>query len=136
MNRVYLLLSLLLYVAASAQKYPATSKTPQTISKHGITYQDDYIWLEDMRSTEVIKWVNAQNKITQAESNLAMEKFYSLPSISKYYNQTSYRIPNKERLYYYSLLRRSEHELQTPMLFYKKKLDDAFIETGEPKFLL
>jgi prolyl oligopeptidase len=134
MNRVYLLLSLLLYVAASAQKYPATSKTPQTISKHGITYQDDYIWLEDMRSTEVIKWVNAQNKITQAESNLAMEKFYSLPSISKYYNQTSYRIPNKERLYYYSLLRRSEHELQTPMLFYKKKLDDAFIELVNPNF--
>jgi prolyl oligopeptidase len=134
MNLFLLLVSFLLSVVVSAQNYPATKKTPQIISKHGISYQDDYIWLEDMHTEEVIEWVEAQNKIAETDRNLAMAKFYSLPYITKYDNQTSYRIPNKERQYYYSLLRRQDNELQTPMLFYKKKLDDAFIELVNPNF--
>lgn len=87
-----------------------------------------------MRNPEVLKWVQAQNNLVDGQLDLASSKFYSLPVITKYYNQTSYRIPNKERTYYYALMRRSEQELQTPMLFYKKKLDDAFIELVNPNF--
>lgn len=134
MNLFLLFIPLFLSVTVLAQNYPDTRKTPKTINKHNIPFQDDYTWLEDMRGKEVADWVEAQNKLAEAGRDRTMAKIYPLPAITKYDNQTNYRIPNKERLYYYSLLRRRDRELQTPMLFYKKKLDEAFIELVNPNY--
>lgn len=46
--------------------YPETKKIPSTITKHKVSYQDDYTWLEDMRSTEVNTWVDQENELVNA----------------------------------------------------------------------
>ena len=46
-----------------SQEYPKTKKLQNTITKHNITFQDDYSWLENMRSEEITEWVNQQNRI-------------------------------------------------------------------------
>ena len=117
-----------------AQNYPATKKVPQTITKHGITYQDDYAWLENMRSPEVLAWVAAQNKVADAFTAGLISKIYPLPTLQKFENQTDFSIPAKDRQFYYSLLRYTDEEKQTPSLAYKKTLDGGFISLVNPNF--
>jgi len=117
-----------------AQKYPVTNKVVQSITKHGITYNDDYAWLEKMSSPEVTAWVTAQNKLADAHLASIATKIYPLPTLQKYENQTEFRIPNKERSFYYSLLRYTDEEKQTPSLAYKKNIDGAFIDLINPNY--
>ena len=133
MKHLYLLL-VLLPIFTLAQNYPVTKKTTQNITKHGKTYKDDYTWLENMRSPEVTAWITSQNKITASHIDGLMDEVFPLPTITKYEAQTEFRIPNKKRMYYYSLLRYSDEEKQTPSLAYKKKLDGNFISLVNPNF--
>jgi prolyl oligopeptidase len=128
------LLALLLPLLAFAQKYPETKKTPQTYENFGIKYTDEYTWLENMRSLEVVNWINEENKVTDAHLGSLMKSVYPLPTLQKYDNQTDFSIPNKKRLYYYSLLRHADQLEQTPVLAYKKKLDGALVELVNPNF--
>ena len=56
---------------------------PQSITKHGITYNDDYAWLEKMNSPEVTAWVATQNKLTDAQLATTAAKIYPLPTLQK-----------------------------------------------------
>ena len=124
----------LLPLLVFSQNYPASKKTPDTITHQNITYIDDYTWLENMRSEEVDGWVNAQNKIYNSHINSLSSKVYPLPIITKYENQTNYHIPNKKRAYYYSGIISYGNEMQTASLGYKKKIDDNYIELVNPNF--
>jgi len=44
-----------------AADVPRTSKRPVTDIYHGISVVDDYRWLEDLKSSDVAKWIEAQN---------------------------------------------------------------------------
>ena len=45
-------------------QYPMTAKVDHTDTYHGTIVADPYRWLEEDRSPETAKWVEAQNKIT------------------------------------------------------------------------
>jgi prolyl oligopeptidase len=127
-------LLLLMPVFALAQNFPVAKKTAQTVIKHGITYQDDYTWLEAMRSPEVVTWIAAQNKVTESHVGSLMSKIYPLPTLQKYENQTEFRVPHKKRVNYYAGLRSYEDIQETPSLGYKKKLDANYVELVNPNF--
>lgn len=114
-------------------QYPVTKKTPKTTKKFDITYTDDYTWFEDMRSPNVVEWVKAQNKVTRNHMGTVTKSVYALPYLQKYYAQTSFRVPNKDRKYYYSLLR--EEDGKTNSFGYKKKLQDFYVTLVDPNFI-
>ena len=59
-------LPLLLAVAGEAAAPPSTRRSPVEDRYHGITVTDDYRWLEDATSPEVVAWTDAQNRHTRA----------------------------------------------------------------------
>lgn len=128
------LLLLLFPLIAFAQEYPETKKTTQEANRHGISYSDDYTWLEDMRGTEVNEWVDLQNKIYSTHINSLSATVYPLPAITKYANQTNYKIPTKKRAYYYSLGTYRDRDMETATLGYRKTINGKFIELVNPNF--
>ncbi|WP_116790223.1 prolyl oligopeptidase family serine peptidase [Flavobacterium psychrotrophum] len=130
-----LLLALLLPFIAVAQNFPSTKKTPQKITKHGKTYTDDYTWLEDMRSPEVVNWINAQNKVTESHQGNLIKSIYPLPTLQKYQSQTAYSIPNKKRASYYANVYFQDKLDQGAVLCYKKKLDGNYIKLVDPNYV-
>ena len=52
------------FAAAAGLDYPVTPKRPVTEVYHGVTVVDDYRWLEDDASQEVVRWVAEQNALT------------------------------------------------------------------------
>jgi len=47
-------------------KYPATRRENIVEEIHGVKIEDPYRWLEDATSSEVLEWVEAQNKLTKS----------------------------------------------------------------------
>jgi len=45
-------------------KYPVTRRENIVEEIHGVTIEDPYRWLEDASSSEVLEWIEAQNKLT------------------------------------------------------------------------
>ncbi|HEX7271026.1 MAG TPA: prolyl oligopeptidase family serine peptidase [Casimicrobiaceae bacterium] len=52
------------FAAAAGLDYPVTPKRPVTEVYHGVTVVDDYRWLEDDASQDVVRWVAEQNALT------------------------------------------------------------------------
>jgi prolyl oligopeptidase len=48
------------------QRYPATRKENIVEEIHGVKIEDPYRWLEDSSSSEVLEWVEEQNKLTRS----------------------------------------------------------------------
>jgi prolyl oligopeptidase len=112
------------------QSFPETKKTPTTISKHGISYQDNYTWLENMRSEEVAIWVDKQNDFTK-NHDLEVHKSYSLVSkIKEYDSRTTYSLPNRKGKYYYRSYIKDKKK--SPSLFLLKDLDAEPVEIVNP----
>jgi prolyl oligopeptidase len=53
-------------VAQKVPPLPATPKKPVTEEYHGVKVTDDYRWLEDNKSPEVIAWTQAENAHARA----------------------------------------------------------------------
>ena len=49
-----------------AAEPPKPKKVPRALEKHGIVRVDDYYWLKDRKSPEVIAHLNAENAYAQA----------------------------------------------------------------------
>ena len=129
-NTFAFITTLLLSQITFAQSYPETKKTPTTITKHKISYQDDYSWLENMRSEEVTTWVEQQNEFTNNHL-LETSKTYSLVSkLKEYDTRTSYSIPNKKGKYFYAKFRKDKKKPAS--LFFMKSLDDLPVEIVNP----
>jgi prolyl oligopeptidase len=65
--------------------YPETRKLPSTVTKHKMSYLDEYTWLEDMRSTEVNAWVDKENDLVNSHLE-EIKKTYALASKIKEYD--------------------------------------------------
>ena len=57
---------LLLAAAGDIAAPPPTRRAPVEDRYHGVAVVDDYRWLEDARSPEVVAWTEAQNRYTRA----------------------------------------------------------------------
>jgi prolyl oligopeptidase len=132
--KTWFIACLLFPILALAQNYPVTKKTPVVVIKHGTTVNDDYSWLENMRSPEVNKWVDAQNSITNTHINFLSGKIFPLPVLKKYHNKTSYSVPTKRGAYFYANMRDIDEEVQTATFGYKKTIDANYVELINPNF--
>src|SRR5206468_12200614 len=65
--------------AADPPSLPETPKKPVTDIYHGVKVTDDYRWLEKADDPAVKKWVEAENKVTQAY----FDRNKSLPELRK-----------------------------------------------------
>ena len=113
-----------------SQEYPKTKKTPITITKHNVSFQDDYSWLEDMRSEEVTRWVNQQNVILDTCFK-KIKKVYNIASTIKEYDaRTTYSLPKRSGKYFYKFYMKDKKKSSS--LFFMKNLDDEPVEIVNP----
>jgi len=123
MKHFIVLAALLVGSTAFSQNYPVAKKTPKTITSHSITYTDDYTWLEDMRSTEVETWTDAQNDLFKNRpAPIHTEKAIS-KKIREYDEASGHSIPIKKGKYFYLYMRRDKN---TPSsLYYLETLNST-----------
>lgn len=131
MRHYFLSISLFfISIIAFSQQYPVTKKTSTTRIKHNFTFQDDYTWLENMKSDEVINWSNAQNEALNLHLE-AVKKEYNIESKIKEYDFLSTNgFPSKRRAYFYGLYRKDKNKPAS--LCYKKTLNEPAIELVNP----
>ncbi len=117
---------ILVFQFGFSQNYPETKKTPEKITKHKITFNDDYSWLENMKSDEVEYWSNKQNDFTDNHFT-EIKKTISISSkLKDYDNRTSYGLPNRNGKYFYSMFRKDKKK--APSLYIMKDLNDEPVE--------
>jgi prolyl oligopeptidase len=69
------LIAFLGYSTLFAQwQYPASKKVEVSDTYFGVTYKDNYRWLEDMKNPEVESWFKAQANLTNATMNTISER--------------------------------------------------------------
>jgi prolyl oligopeptidase len=61
MQKIYFLIVSLFFITIAKAQGPLAKKIPTKITKHNITIDDYYAWLENVKSNEVTNWVNEQN---------------------------------------------------------------------------
>ncbi len=79
-------------------KYPKTKRVDQVDILHGVKVEDPYRWLEaDVReSAEVRKWVDAQNKVTNAFLKSIPERESINKRLTELWNYERYSVPFKK----------------------------------------
>lgn len=130
--KIYSLLLIIVLFSTEiySQEFFETKKNPTAITKHKISYHDDYSWLENMRSEEVDRWVNKQNEFTDSRL-LEISKTNSLVSkIKEYDTRTTYSLPDKKGKYFYARYRKDKKKPAS--LYFMKSLDDEPIEIVNP----
>ncbi|MFD0777661.1 hypothetical protein ACFQZF_03135 [Flavobacterium myungsuense] len=89
---IYTLLSFLFAISSFSQQFPTTKKTPTTITKHNISYQDDYTWLENIDSEEVKNWVEKQNKFAEENYSTVKKKVSTINKLKIYNSATTSQV--------------------------------------------
>ncbi len=112
------------------QSFPATKSISKTKTKFGVSYQDDYEWLEDMKSEETKLWTNAQNEVVNLQFVEIKKKYNALNKIKEYNIYSSSGLPIKKEDYYYSLYIKDKGKPSD--LFYRKDLNTTSIELFNP----
>ncbi|WP_300566824.1 prolyl oligopeptidase family serine peptidase [Flavobacterium sp.] len=130
MKNTFLILFCSLTTLLFSQTSVETKKTPTIITKNNVSFQDDYTWLEDMRSEEVTNWVGKQTEISNAHF-AEIKKDYNLGfTIKEYDTRSTHSIPDKKGKYFYALYYKDKKK--TPSLYYFKSLDDEPVEIVNP----
>jgi prolyl oligopeptidase len=113
-----------------SQQYPITKKVPKTITKHGIAYQDEYSWLENMKENEVVNWKNAQNEVINLHK-AEIEKKYDIASkIKDYDTYSSNGLPIKKGAFFYGVYRMQKNK--PGVLCFKETLNEQAVELVDP----
>ncbi|MGK4566600.1 hypothetical protein [Flavobacterium sp. 3HN19-14] len=116
------ILTLLFSIFCFSQEFPKSRKSPQTLSRHNINYQDDYAWLEDYKSPEVTNWVAAQNQVVDQHFNEIKKKYNIASKLREYDALSTNSIPHKKGLYYYSSYRLDKNKPAS--LFIRKDVNE------------
>lgn len=130
MKNILLLCLLLASFQGIAQNYPEAKKIPTTFKKHQFIYQDDYSWMEKMRSAETNSWVEAENQITYSHLELVKKKYSTASKIKEYDFLSTNGLPTKNGKFFYS--RYMLDKSKPSVLFYRKELNDEPIELIDP----
>ncbi|GAA4761745.1 prolyl oligopeptidase family serine peptidase [Flavobacterium hankyongi] len=117
-------------IFSQSQSSIETKKVENIITKHGLTFNDEYSWLEKMDSDETKSWVSRQNAYAEGYY-AAVKKSVSTKETIKIYDQNSTgSLPSIRGRYFYKLL--TVDNKKSPYLFMLKKLDEEPIELVNP----
>lgn len=117
-------------ILSFSQQFPAARKTPVAITNHKISFQDDYAWMENMRSAEMIDWVATENAVTENHLE-AVRKTADIKVILKEYDtRTTNRLPAKKGDYYFFNFRNKDNK--SPSLYISKSLTEKPLEIINP----
>ncbi|HWQ33524.1 MAG TPA: S9 family peptidase [Blastocatellia bacterium] len=100
-------------------KPPVARKAPKTTTTHGDTLTDDYFWLREKSSPEVIKYLEDENRYTDAvmkPTEAFQEALYK--EMLARIKETDLSVPVKDGEYFY--YSRTEQGKQYPILCRKK----------------
>jgi len=89
-------------VAANAVAPPIARREPTSTTRHGQTLEDDYQWMRDKNSAEVISYLEAENAYTSAVMKSTEElqaKLYA--EMLSHIKETDESVPFRERGWYY-----------------------------------
>jgi oligopeptidase B len=90
-------------LAGQARQPPAAEKRPRETTIHGVTLRDDYFWLREKDSPEVIKYLEAENAYTAAvmQGTEALQETLYKEMLGRI-KQTDLSVPTRigEYLYY------------------------------------
>ena len=123
-------LFLLVSAANFGQSFPITKAIPTTITKFNISFQDDYVWLEDMKSETTKNWVNAQNEVCNFHLDEIKKNNNILSKIKEYNAYSSNGLPAKKGAFFYSLY--SKEKGKPSVLYYRKAINDDAIALFNP----
>lgn len=103
-NRIYLIVLTVFTINIKAQgyDYPITRETDVLDVYFGETISDPYRWLEDQKSSEVLAWVDGQNKFTRKTLDKISGNFTLREQIRRN-TYTEYFTPQKHGKYYFSI---------------------------------
>jgi len=128
-----LLILLLMVFSSCIQKRepspPVAKIVPKTNTLNGVTWTDNYYWLRERGSADVLNYLKAENAYTDAvmaSSKKVEDKLYK--EIKSRIKENDLSVPEKEDDYYY--YRRTEEGKQYPINCRKKGLN------GEEEILL
>ena len=118
----YLFLLLFVSITVFSQHKIETKKVSTTLSKHGITIQDDYTWLENTSNKEVIDWITLQNNISEQKLNEVVKNHNFSFKIKDYDYLSTYSLPSKNGKYFYNTYRIDKNK--PGVLYYRESLND------------
>lgn len=130
MKRIFAILILMFPLLCQSQNFPFAKKTPTTITKHKISFQDNYTWLENMESEEVANWVHAQNEVANLHLEEIKKTWSSAAKIKEYDTYSSNALPRKKGSFFYGLYRKDKN--RPAALYYRKTINDIPIEIADP----
>ena len=81
--------------------YPKPRKVDQVDEYHGVKVADPYRWLEDDRSEETARWVEAENKVTFGYLDRIPYRSALKARLQALYNYPKYGIPQRTGEYYF-----------------------------------
>lgn len=115
---------------STAQQFPVAKKIPTSVTKHDITIEDDYAWLENMHSAEVSDWVAKENEISNAHLNDMSKATNFSFKIKDYDFLSTNALPAKNKKYYYSMYMLDKKK--PAVLHYREKLNDSPLQLVDP----
>ena len=118
----YLFLLLFVSITVFSQHKIETKKVSTTLSKHGITIQDDYTWLENTSNKEVIDWITLQNNISEQKLTEVVKNHNFSFKIKDYDYLSTYSMPSKNGKYFYNTYRIDKNK--PGVLYYRESLND------------
>ena len=111
-------------LAQGASRPPLAERKPHSTRIHGHTLEDDYFWLRDKQSPEVIKYLEAENAYTEEQMKATkdlQEKLYN--EMLGRIKQTDLSVPSRLGEYFY--YSRTEEGKQYPYMCRRKGNMDA-----------
>lgn len=128
-KKILLFISFLWLFNANAQNLSA-KKITSKITKHNITFDDDYAWLENINSNEVTNWVNEQNNYAENHLKEVTKATNFLFKIKDYDYLSTNGLPSKYGKYFYSNYRLDKDKPY--VLHYREKLNDMPKQLVDP----
>lgn len=130
MQKIVLLIVFFYLVLSANAQGPVAKKIPSQITKHNITFDDDYVWLENINSNEVRNWITEQNNFTETHLKEAVKATNFLFKIKDYDYLSTNGLPSKRGKYFYSNYLLDKEK--PPVLHYREKLNDMPKQLVDP----
>ncbi len=108
----------------------SVKKMPVTITKHQISFSDDYPWMENMKDKEVGDWVDAQNERFKTHLDQSGKTAATLRTLKRYDTYTPYPVIFRRGLYYFVQIRKDASK--SAVLQYWDEFDHPALGTIDP----